>query len=760
MCALAVVALAVWFLCAWANQPRNPHVSVTQGAGWFSAAGAEQALARVLGPERPHPVGTPENAAVRGRILQELAALHVPARTCAAFTCNAWRGFSFVACATVTDIIADAVPGQGKAIVMMAHYDSVPAGPGASDDLSSVATILETVRALKASAGASRHPIVALFTDGEEAGLLGANAFLENPALKARVGAVVNVEARGTSGQSLLFQTSAGDARLIDLYAAQVPQYATSSLYAEIYKFLPNDTDLTLFLRDGFPAYNFAFTDNVRYYHSPRDTRANLDPTSLQMQGDNLLGVVRGLERTDFAALKDGNAVYLSVFGRWLPRIPAGWALPLSILVFMAIAFAAWLAGDRAPKRRGMLRSAFMPLVLLVGSVLLGFALAFLAQVISGMPDPAYAYPLAMRLALGIGVWGMVLLVSRIAGPHGAATSAWLWMSGLAAVTAATLAGLSPYFLFPSLVAAVLLLATARLRGGWSAPWGQAALFVSALAALVIWLQLVVSGEGLMGLKLHPLFTIPAAFGLMTLVPLIATQRLRDRLWANSAAACLIAAVVGAAVAGLLPSYSIASPQRVNLIYFESGNRPARWIAETAWKATATEPIPAQLKNAGRFHFDPDAYSGLGLGSAYVVDAGAGAPRYPLPKATITNDRKVGTTRVVSLLLRGSPETDTMSLRIPKDARLRSIRVRGDNVPFTPDWSGNSLLICNGRDCRDLAVTLTLGNSGAIVLPVAERRYGLPSFGASLAAARPATAMPSQSGDGVILANVLQLRGR
>src|SRR5205823_11812875 len=112
---------------------------------------------------------------------------------------------------------------------------------------------------------------------------------------------------------SLLFQTSPGDAQLIDLYAAYVPVYATSSLYAEIYKFLPNDTDLTLFIRDGFIAYNFAFSDNVRYYHSPRDVRANLDPATLQMHGDNLLGVVRGLEQSEFAALNGGNAVYLSV---------------------------------------------------------------------------------------------------------------------------------------------------------------------------------------------------------------------------------------------------------------------------------------------------------------------------------------------------------------------------------------------------------------------------------------------------------------
>jgi len=258
-----------------------------------------------------------------------------------------------------------------------------------------------------------------------------------------------------------------------------------------------------------------------------------------------------------------------------------------------------------------------------------------------------------------------------------------------------------------------------------------------------------------MGFTLHPLFTLPAAFGLMTLVPLLAAEPLRGRLWANTTAGFLIAAVIAAAIAGLLPSYSIASPQRVNLIYFENGKQPARWIAESAWKATATEPIPKPLERAGHFHFDADAYLGLGLGSAYVADAGP--PRYPLPAVTIASDRKKGGSRIVSLVVRGSAETGAMSLRIPREAKLQSIRIRGETVPAPKDWSGNTLLQCNGADCRDLAVTLTLGGSGAITIPVSERRDGLPPFGAALAAARPATALPSQSGDRAILANMLQL---
>ncbi|HEY2035321.1 MAG TPA: M20/M25/M40 family metallo-hydrolase, partial [Rhizomicrobium sp.] len=318
---LALVALGIWFLSNYESQPHWQNYAA-KGPTEFSATRANATLGRILGPkEIPDPVGSAHNTEVRANVMKEFAAIGVPTQTYTAFTCNAWRGFSFIACATVTDIIAEVVPGEGKAIVMMAHYDSVPAGPGASDDKSGVATILETARALKARAAKSKHPVIALITDGEEAGLLGANAFLQNPALKARVGAIVNVEARGTRGQSLLFQTSPGDGKLIALYAKSVPVYATSSLYAEIYKYLPNDTDLTLFIRDGFPSLNFAFADNVHYYHSPFDLRKNLSRATLQMHGDNLLGVTSALEKKDFKSLKGPDDVYLSVLGVMVPRM-------------------------------------------------------------------------------------------------------------------------------------------------------------------------------------------------------------------------------------------------------------------------------------------------------------------------------------------------------------------------------------------------------------------------------------------------------
>ncbi|HEX3808929.1 MAG TPA: M20/M25/M40 family metallo-hydrolase [Rhizomicrobium sp.] len=749
---LGLVALGVWFLSNYESQP-HPQNYAAKSATEFSEVRAQAVLARLLGPERPHPVSSDENAAVRGRILKEYAALGVPTHTYKAFTCNSWRGAAFVSCATVIDVIAEVAPGQGKAIVLLAHYDSVPAGPGASDDESGVATVLETVRALKAAGAKSKHPIIAVITDGEEAGLLGANAFLQNAALKARVGAVVNVEARGTSGQSLLFQTSSGDSKLINLYAAHAPVMATSSLYAEIYKFLPNDTDLTLFIRAGFPSFNFAFADNVRYYHSPKDLRANLDPATLQMHGDNMLGVVSGLEQTDFAALKGGNDVYLSLFGAMLPRVSESMALPLAIFVFLALGFAAWLARREPVSWRATALAAAMPLALLIGCGLLGWLLALIAQTISGQPDPTYAYPIAMRIALAFAVWTVTLAVSRMASVRGATASAWLWMAGLGVIVAAFLPGLSPYFVFPSLVAVVLLLPTARM--GWDSTIGQVALFVSAVFAMMVWFALVSSGETLMGLKLHPLFTIPAAFGLMTLIPLLVARTMSRDAWRWSVIASLVLALAVGVLAGLHPTYSNASPQRINLYYAQAPNAPARWAAVTTWKGAAASPIPAPLIKAGGFTVQHDDFTGFDLGDIYV--AKAGAPLYPLPTATVASDKKTNGARSITLRLHGSAATSAMALRIPKEAKLIAVDFRGQHMAVPKDYSGSTVVECLSRDCADMPITLTMGNTAPMTLVFAEQRYSLPPSGNFLKAARPSDAMPSQSGDEIDLANSVKL---
>src|SRR5215472_15944155 len=127
---VAVLAIAIWLAARYGSAMPEP-LPASAPMQAFSAGRAEATLARILGPEKPHPTSTEENAAVRERILREYATLGVPTTTYHGLGCRIYsRTVGSLTCATVTDIIAEVRPGKGKAIVMLSHYDSVPAGPG------------------------------------------------------------------------------------------------------------------------------------------------------------------------------------------------------------------------------------------------------------------------------------------------------------------------------------------------------------------------------------------------------------------------------------------------------------------------------------------------------------------------------------------------------------------------------------------------------------------------------------------------------
>jgi hypothetical protein len=713
--ALAALVVGIWWLSAY-GQSRPAALGRDAPSVQFSAARADAVLGRVLGDQAPHPAGSAAAEAVRARILTELAAMGVPTRTQTGMSCYSEPRWNNVPCGTVTNIIADVSPGVGKAILLMAHSDSVAAGPGAGDDGAGVAILLESIRALKARGLNGGHPVIALFTDGEEPGLLGAAFYLRDADARAKIGAVVNVEARGNQGTSYLFQTSAGNGKLIELYARGVSQYATSSLYSEIYKYMPNDTDLTLMLGLGVPAYNFAFIGQVAHYHTPLDRRENLDPRSLQQQGDATLALSDALAHADLAALKGPDAIYLDVLGRWLPRMAGRWALPLSITAFLLIALAGFLTRRARRTLSHPVLAGLMPPLLLAGCIGMGFVLHTLASWLSGHVDPSFAHPVWLRLALGFGAFAVALPVSRLAG----GITCWLWLSGLAVVCAVLAPGVTPYFLFPSLIAAPLLLATVRS--------GRAvALSVAALGALIVWIGLNATSEALMGLTMHPLFMASAGFGLMALLPVLG----RAEKWKLSFAASVLAALVLAVTAGLQPAASAAAPERLNLRYGESEGR-AFWLAD------AVPRLPDGLRTAANFSATPQSLPELGT---YYM-APAGKARSTPPRAEVHRN---GHDVTLDLDAPG----DGITLIVPEQARLNGMHING---VYSATPGGRVAILCVTPDCGHAHVTLHLGSQDAASLVLLSWRQGLPPDGAKLIAARPATATPSQSGDRSVLA--------
>jgi len=739
---LALLAIAIWFQGAMFNGQPAPK-GADAPSNEFSAIRADATLGRLLGPELPHPISSAANAAVRDRIRAEFASLGVKTQVYRAFGCRQPPSYGVFTCATTEDIIADVAPGQGRAIILMAHYDSVPAGPGASDDQSGVATILETVRALRKTL----HPVLALVTDGEEGGLLGAASFLDNPSLAARVGAVINVEARGNQGPSLLFQTSPGDEPLIDLYARNVPQYATGSLIPLIYKLLPNDTDLTLFINRGFTSFNFAFLGNVADYHTPLDRRQNLSLSTLQQHGDNLLGVASGLMHTDFAALKGKDAIYLSVLGIALPRMPASWALPLASLTLALLILTYFLVRGDALGTGRSVRAVVMPLAAVLGSVGFGWVLFELTTLISSHSDPTFAHPTSLRVALSLGVAAVMVLVSRLAGPRDSALSVWVWMSALAVVTAAFLPGLSPYFLFPALIGSVLVLAQSRLPGGW----GGVAILVAALPPLLIFFSLASLAENIQGLMLHPAFTVPMALGAMCLLPVAGSASLGRRAWIATVAVLGGAAVATAALAGMQPAYSPSAPQRLNINFVDDHiTGRALWAVDTA------DTLPKSLRDAAPFSNRRERASPTSFQPSFV--APAGAPRFAAPATEITSAPQ-GAGRRVTLKVHASSLANRVVLLIPSEAGLTGIEIAGKTLVPAKDGERplGTVLACVTNDCREMNVTLEFDSRRAVNITVAEQRFGLTADGTKLVKAETDLAVPVRTGDTTIVFGAVRL---
>ena len=169
----------------------------------------------------------------------------------------------------------------------------------------------------------------------------------------------MNLEARGTGGQAMMFETSPENGWLIRRFAEAAPHPSATSLSYEIYRRMPNDTDLTAFKRAGLPGLNFAYIGNAFFYHTSRDSVVNLEEGSLQQQGEYMLCLARELGQADLRAVLEANSVYFSLPGGGFVHYGERWAVPLAVLCLLVLAAALTLGIRRGGLRwKGILLGA------------------------------------------------------------------------------------------------------------------------------------------------------------------------------------------------------------------------------------------------------------------------------------------------------------------------------------------------------------------------------------------------------------------
>ncbi|WP_312733729.1 M20/M25/M40 family metallo-hydrolase [Brevundimonas sp.] len=466
---LLLASLAAAFALAVVTTQTPPPVSADAAATAFSAQRAMIDVRRLA--RAPHPVGSAEHEVVQAYLFQRMAALGLrPERQTGVLSPAAVRriearGDSAEGLSVVN--LVGVSPGRRPdlpAVLLMAHYDSVPGSPGAADDAAGVAGVLEAVRAIQARGPADRD-LVVLLTDGEELNLDGARAFFSEHRLRSRIGAVVNLEARGGGGRAMMFETGPGNAQTIDLFAratGSVTGGATGNALAVfVYRLMPNGTDFTVAADRGLAGVNLAFLGRPDQYHSPRSTPEALDQGSVQHIGSQALEAADGFLRAPTLPRATANAVHADVFGLIFLRHSLGFGWVLLATAAALTAFAAWGARHATGLGwREVGRGVASGLWLVASALVVAQAVRVLAGPVGRRIDTPDAYYTLLRrlpwMEAGVGLAVLAAAFALLAGRArvGRRTLAAILIG--ATVTASALGGLNAILIGATAVAVLL----------------------------------------------------------------------------------------------------------------------------------------------------------------------------------------------------------------------------------------------------------------------------------------------------------------
>ncbi len=351
---------------------------VSSPAGPRFSAERARIIHQQLFPNVPHPVGSSENEAVRDRLISMLQQQGWQVEVQRVDASVPSEDGETVTLFNVLAYRAEQKDLNAKPLVLTTHYDSCRFGPGAGDAGACVAAVVESGRLLTQDITTLRRPLLLLFTDGEEAGLLGAAAFVKSHLLSQRKPWFLNLDARGTKGPVVMYETHANNCSAVEEWVNSLARpRVTGSLFAAIYRMLPNGTDFTVFRNAGWQGFNFAIIDGAHRYHQPDDTLENLDLRSLQHFGDHALSLGEKILHTDLELVEaDENAVFFDVLGQVVIHYP----IRLSFyLRFALLITAVQLYGRQALRRETLRRSAAVwltMLLIIVANAMLGWIIS------------------------------------------------------------------------------------------------------------------------------------------------------------------------------------------------------------------------------------------------------------------------------------------------------------------------------------------------------------------------------------------------
>jgi peptidase M28-like protein len=730
-----LLALFLTLAATFSIREHDPPAAVPSSAApqLFSAGRAVQHLSVIA--EKPHPVGSAQHNVVRDYIMKQLsdAGLEPQVQTSIALGKHA----APLQVTALENIVARLKgTGGAKAVLLIAHYDSLVNSFGASDNGTAVASMLETLRALKAGSPL-RNDVIFLFTDGEENGLLGARAFALEHLWIEDVAVALNFDARGNSGPVIMFETSQNNGWLIDQFAHAAQHPVTHSLYYELYQLLPNDTDLTLFKKAGIAGLNFANIDGIEHYHTPLDNLQGVDQNTLQHRGAYALALTRQFGNTDLSQTRQPNAIYFDLFGSFLVHYSSAWALPLTLFVtvlFVAVV----IAGFRKHRLTvsGIIVGFVSLVVSLVASSLVGWLLWKLIWLVRSGPSPAATQSRVLALgfvALAIAItFAVFTFVRNRANVESLAVGSLLWWFLLMVGTSVLMPGATFVFHWPLLFSLLglgwMMLSAPPERAGRSI-LNIVVLTLCALPGIILMAPVIF--QIFVGLTLNWSFLVIALLVLLfgLLLPqlrLIATPF----KWVLPGASAFVAIIL--LVTGAIINATPAEKQTNRIFYaLNADTGKAIFAGDTS----TGDPRTTQFFTGATEKGSLADFAYARKSRDYTLNP-APVAQLAAPEMSVVEDKSVDGIRTIKMRLSSPRQAGVVAIYVDSSAQVLNAAVNNTTITDEPNerWG----LQIEGFPKEGVEIQMQVKASEPLKLRLVDQSFGLPAVNAA-SSVQPAT---------------------
>lgn len=294
----------------------------------------------------------------------------------------------------VVHIPANAENATNEAVMVMAHYDSVPMGQGAADDVLACSTMLEAIRYYldrMHNGYTIANDLVFCFVNGEEYGLYGSEAFVNEFSgfnnLVERINFAINLEARGTSGTQIMFETASNNYNTVKLFCEVNKNLFTCSVATKIYDIMPNFTDFSN-LKTYYQGVNIANIGSGENYHTQNDNPANVSESYATQQAQIVNALLDKLANYNLSKLyeADDSAIFFSYLNIGDVVYDINTAVVLAVIGILL--FTANIVISVLHKKKNLVKTTKAVLSIIIGLVLTAgatFGCYYLFQLIAAL---------------------------------------------------------------------------------------------------------------------------------------------------------------------------------------------------------------------------------------------------------------------------------------------------------------------------------------------------------------------------------------